>query len=73
MKRRFRASRRLQPHSDGQRRWDHAYQLLLQWADNGALPEAHRLRPPLLAKEATDAGCDLCTRLHATPGADADH
>ena len=35
MKHDWRVTRRLEPHPDGQRRWDRAYQLLLEWAATG--------------------------------------
>lgn len=31
MKRHWQVRRQVTPHPDGQRRWDRAYQLLLQW------------------------------------------
>ena len=34
----WRTTRRLEPHPDGQRRWDRAYQLLLEWAATGPAP-----------------------------------
>ena len=42
MRHQWRLYRTLQEHRDGQRRWDRAYQLLLQWAQ---APDTPPLKP----------------------------
>src|SRR5512135_133107 len=76
MKHDWRTTRRLQPHPDGQRRWDRAYQLILEWAaanTEPGHPSADGLAPSSLMKEITCENCDLCTSLDTVPGADANH
>ncbi len=36
MKRTWKVQRTITAHDDGQRRWDYAYQFLLQWATNSS-------------------------------------
>jgi len=58
----WRLRRHVQPRSDGQQRWDRAYQHLLQWnAQPSPLP------PPLTSQEDTHASSPLCPRLDPTP------
>src|SRR5262249_13080150 len=75
MKHDWRTNRRLQPHPDGQLRWDRAYQLVLGWAAAGDEPRrSHALGPAAaLAQETIDEDRDLCARLDPAPGADPDH
>src|SRR5512142_1700399 len=76
MKHDWRTTRRLQPHPDGQRRWDRAYQLILEWAATGTTPGRPLPDSPAsstLAQEITDEYRDLCACLDSTPGADANH
>ena len=58
MPRRWQLRRTPTPYSDGQHRWDRAYQLLLSWTT------------PTLPQEATNAQCDLCPGLDAQPSPD---
>jgi hypothetical protein len=55
-----------QPHPDGQRRWDRAYQQILAWTQpvNGAVPAGPE--PP--AWEVSHEDRDLCAGLHPTSG-----
>ncbi len=53
---------------DGQHRWDRAYQLLLQWAD-----EAPVAQPPVLTQEDDDAHCPVCPGLDQSPAAEPSH
>lgn len=68
MKRHWQVSRAEQPCPDGQRRWDRAYQLLLDWA---AGPPAEPSRPSPLT-EITDASRRLRPRLDPAPDPDPD-
>lgn len=52
-------------HSDGQRRWDRAYQLLLGWAD-----EVLATQPPAVIQEDDDEHRFVCTGLDQPPTAD---
>jgi len=51
MKRQWQARRVTQPHPDGQRRWDQAYQQLLRWAIEHEAVEQGGLPPARNAKE----------------------
>ena len=82
MRHQWRLCRTLQEHRDGQRRWDRAYQLLLQWApapDTPASEPGQRPRlvlPQLMANntlEITHAGSNLCPRLDPAANPDPDH
>ena len=53
----------------GQRRWDRAYQLLLQWATTRP---AAIMPPPADREEVPDARSDLLPRLDDAAGAAAD-
>src|SRR5918997_4564405 len=68
-------TRRLVPHSDGQRRWDRAYQLLLEWAATGAASGRHPVggpSPSTPVAEAPNEHRDLCESLDPTAGRGAD-
>lgn len=52
-------------HPDGQRRWDHAYQLLLRWAD-----EVLAAQTPTVTQEDDDAHRLVCPGLDQSPTAD---
>ena len=56
--------RHFRPTPDGWHRWDRAYQLLMQWAN-----EQQDHHP----QEETDATSDVCASLDHAAGADADH
>jgi hypothetical protein len=78
MKRQWRTRRQTLPQSDGQRRWDRAYQLLLEWttpreiamatADPSAVPPVAALHSN---QEVEHAGGAVCTRLDPATGAAA--
>jgi hypothetical protein len=81
MRHQWRLRRTFQEHQDGQRRWDRAYQLLLEW---GQAPDAPRLDPsqrPSIAHhqlittpvEVPYACSDLCSGLDPAPNPDAAH
>jgi len=57
--------------SDGERRWDYAYQFLLHWAmecdtGNSPVPSAH-------PQEDDHGNCPVCSGLDQPPAADPDH
>ena len=52
---------------DGQRRWDQAYQMVLQWT---RCPTAAPLSP---RKETHDESCRVCTGVDREPGPPANH
>lgn len=78
MKRQWRTRRQALPQSDGQRRWDRAYQLLLEWttpsetatatADPSPVPTVAAL---LSTQEVEHAGGPVCARLDPATGAAA--
>src|SRR5712691_9700770 len=70
MKRQWSIRRELKPVSDGQRRWDQAYQYLLRWA---LLSESAQIPSSIQTQEVYDEHCDVCTRVDPAPGADPDH
>lgn len=55
--------------ADAQRRWDQAYQCLVQWSA-GAQKESP-LRP--IRQERSDESSDVCACLYAAAGTNADH
>ena len=73
--------RTFQEHQDGQRRWDRAYQLLLEWAQAPAAPPLEPSQRPSIARhqpitkplEVPYASSDLCPGLDPAAGTDADH
>ena len=70
MERQWQKRRRLVAQADGQRRWDRAFQALLQWS----APEPGRLKVPGVPKqEVDDESSGVCTCLDPAPSADADH
>ena len=72
----WRVTRRLEPHPDGQRRWDRAYQLLLEWAATGPTPGQPLASDPassIHTSEDIDENRDLCACLDPTTGPDPDH
>ena len=58
--------RQYSPRSDGERRWDQAYQLLARRAGQGGLPG-----PTLIAEEDADASGGVCAGLDHPPGSGA--
>ncbi len=68
MKPRWHIHRRMTPLPDGQRRWDQAYQWLLEWSRCPAAP------PPNPEQEAQDdANCRVCAGIDPEPSPPADH
>lgn len=72
MKQAWQVQRSLIERPDGFRRWDYAYQCLLQWAQPtaGSAEEPLRSSPP---QEASHERRDLCPRLDAEPTTNPDH
>ncbi len=75
MKRQWRTRRQVLPQPDGQRRWDRAYQLLLDWptlSESAEATVAPPTVPPVAALRSTQevehAGCPICTRLNPAIG-----
>lgn len=72
MKRQWRIHRQVIESSDGQRRWDRAYQCLLRW---GSLADQDLIPVPRdwfqLPQEVKDGNRSLCTRVDATPSSSA--
>jgi hypothetical protein len=68
MNRHWQMSRTGQPHADGTRRWDRAYQLLLEWARVAAEPDSSSPQAEL-----TDASSHLRPRLDPAPDPDPEH
>ncbi len=65
--RQWQVRRALQPHPDGQRRWDRTYQQLMAWTQtppNRAAAPAGPVPPP---EEDSDEDRDLCTGVHPAP------
>ena len=56
------------PRRDGERRWDQAYQLLVRWGGQGALPGL-----TLIAEEVPDARGGVWAGAGHPPGSGADH
>lgn len=74
MKRQWQVHRQFQAAAEGERRWDQAYQQLLQWAlrsERPAVPLPPRNFPPLL--EVTHENGYLCTRIDRAPDPGTDH
>src|SRR3954463_13664927 len=65
--RHWQVRRALQPHPDGQRRWDRTYQQLMAWTQtpqSGAVVPAGPVPPP---EEDHHEDRDLCTGIHPAP------
>lgn len=82
MRHQWRLCRTFQEHRDGQRRWDRAYQLLLQWAQAPEGPPPEPGQRPCLALhdpvathslEVTHGSSDLCPGLNPAANPDPDH
>ena len=70
MKTRWHVHRTVRAQSDGERRWDYAYQFLLQWAmeiDTGTQPLSSAL-----AQEDTHGNRSVCPRVDQPPTTDPD-
>ena len=61
--RRWQVRRQVQAKPDGQRRWDRAYQLLLNWT----------LTTTMATREAEDERGDVCAGIESAPGAGRNH
>ena len=73
MKRQWSICRQVKEEPDGQRRWDRAYQLLLQWAESLKLEQAPMALPAFyLMQEVYDESRCVCARLDPTPSPSAD-
>jgi hypothetical protein len=72
MKHQWRVRRQTTPYADGQRRWDRAYQLLLQWAttSTGLAPADARATGD---QEVRDACGRVCPGLDHDPSPSTDH
>jgi hypothetical protein len=69
MKHSWQVTRATAPHPDGDRRWDRAYQLLLEWSAGDPAGPNPTSPPP----ETTDASRDLRPRIDPAAGPDPDH
>jgi hypothetical protein len=70
MERQWQKRRRLVARPDGQRRWDRAFQALLQWS----VPEPSPMKVAGVPKqEVDDESSGVCACLDTAPSADADH
>ena len=70
VKHEWRVRRELKASPDGQRRWDRAYQLLLEWAATGDRPPSSVRRE---AQEGNHESGDLRAGVNPAPGAATDH
>jgi hypothetical protein len=71
-KRRWRVRRDIVQTADVQRRWDHAYQLLIQWSQ--ASPGAqigHHVSREAMHQEEFDENCHVCAGVYAPAGTNA--
>ena len=72
MKRKWEVRRSLDQRTDGQRRWDIAYQRLLQWTQ--AVAAGPDQGPaPITTQEVNDESRHLCPCLDPTPTTEPDH
>ena len=69
MKRKWRVTRTLEEKSDGQLRWDYAYQLLLQWTQQ----RENHSDSPTCQLENSDENCTLCPCIDRTSTANDDN
>ena len=70
MERQWQKRRCLVAHTDGQRRWDRAFQYLLQWV---AAEQDAVSAPGVSPQEVDDESSGICACLDAAPSTDADH
>lgn len=70
MKKQWQVCRRFIESSDGQRRWDYAYQSVLRWAMEETMKQ-----PPtkLPSQENNHENCTLCQSIHQPPNAKSKH
>jgi hypothetical protein len=69
MKQEWRIHRQFVEHTDGQQRWDLAYQCLLRWA-KVIEPQSLSIRTQ---QEANDESCYLCASIDPAAGRYPDH
>lgn len=75
MKRHWHPRRALLPTPDGQQRWDRAYQALLTWTMPATETPQRAASPVPVGQDGEERGSgdrDLCARVDAAAGADAD-
>jgi hypothetical protein len=69
MKHRWEVRRQLNPASDGQRRWDRAYQLLLQWTTSTSGEPANKATAGSCSRqEEHHENCSLPAGFDSAPG-----
>ncbi len=68
-KRKLRIGRHTRETADAQRRWDQAYQCLVQWSSVSLREFPHGP----IRQESSDESSNLCACVYATAGANADH
>ena len=68
-KRKFSIRRHLKETADAQRRWDQAYQCLVQWSSVSLREFPHGP----IRQESSSESRDLCACLDATAGTNTDH
>ena len=66
MEREWQVCRTVKEHTDGKRRWDHAYQLLLRWA-------AEQQPIELPSQENNHENCSLCPSVDQSSNAKPKH
>jgi hypothetical protein len=74
MKRQWQIRRQFQTTADAARRWDQAYQMLLQWSQSTASttkPDLFTTLPP--PSEVTYDKRNLCSRIDGSPDAGPNH
>lgn len=72
MGRRWQVRRTTTAHTEGQHRWDRAYQCLVQWTE-GRPTESSQVDGPMHNEEERHGGGPVCAGLDPTPAADPDH
>ena len=72
MKQKWDVQRTLVKRIDGQRRWDIAYQRLLQWASEVEAVPAEGT-PDITTQEEQNESCHLCSCFNLTPTTEPNH
>jgi len=72
MKRQWKVERTKVQRLDGQRRWDIAYQRLLQWASENREVALSGISP-IISEEAENENCDLRACIDLTPTTEPKH
>ena len=73
MKREWQVRRSTVEWLDGRRRWDCAYQCLLQWASEVASQSSKDSPPPTQQEDKSDESCHLCSRVDTTTTKGSNH